>query len=348
MANNYLGANQNNNILVEALLAALSKGVNPVSQDIQQLPPENLGRIDIVKQFPQQQVMPQPNISQPMTMPQTPQNVRPKPQLDENGQTAIGRFLSQMGIPLATTAVGLAGGGNGITAGAAGFQGGYQQGRQQKFENKLAKEEQDRKNKLSSFPSDTIPEGFEVVGYDQKGSPMIRKIKRDVQSEKFDAQQQEKMRQQEQASQFVKDSAMDSLKTIQEVENGINNFGLFGGIPSIPGSERANWEANVNKLLSEKVIKLITDMKQASRTGATGFGQLNIKELGVLENASTALKKTTNPNDARKYLNDMKASLNKVLGSDMQMNGQQDVRSQYNALREQGMSAEEAKQRLGL
>lgn len=51
-------------------------------------------------------------------------------------------------VPLVAAGVGIAGKGGPITAGAAGFAGGFNQGRQQAFENKLAREEQDRKNKL--------------------------------------------------------------------------------------------------------------------------------------------------------------------------------------------------------
>jgi len=159
------------------------------------------------------------------------------------------------------------------------------------------------------------PEGMEIVGYDQKGQPMIRKTKVDIAEKKFNLAQQEKAQQLEQKSQFVRDQANDTLNTIAEVEKGINNFGVFGNVPSIPGSERANWEANVNKLLAGKVIKVMTDMKEASKTGATGFGQLSEKELKVLQQASTALKRNLSPKNAQKYLDEIKRAINKGLQS---------------------------------
>jgi len=152
-------------------------------------------------------------------------------------------------------------------------------------------------------------------------------IKRDINAEKFDVKQNETKKIQENKSQMVKDSAMDTLNTISEVEKGIDYFGLTGGLPSIPGTARATWEANVNKLLSGKIINLMTQMKEASKTGATGFGQLSEKELKVLQEASTALKRGLSPKDAQKYLNEMKVAAQKVLGSEIQQEGGQEVKS---------------------
>ena len=117
----------------------------------------------------------------------------------------------------------------------------------------------------------------------------------------------------EEKGRFVKESAQDALNSILEVEKGINKFGLTGQLPSFPGTPRATWEANVNKLLSGKIIDVMTQMKEASKTGATGFGQLSNKELSVLRESSTALKRWLPPQDAQKILNDMKIKLNKIV-----------------------------------
>jgi hypothetical protein len=192
-----------------------------------------------------------------------------------------------------------------------------------------------------------IPQGYEATGYDSKGNPMIRKIGQNIASEKFKIEQEEKKKQQEQKSQLVKDSALDSLNTIAEVEKGISNFGLFGQIPSIPGTERATWEANVNKLLSKKVIDVMVSMKEASKTGATGFGQLSEKELKVLQEASTALKRGLSPKDAQRYLNSMKLSLQKITQGNNKTNISlpSEIKTTSQALdylTKQGMSKDEA------
>ncbi len=158
-----------------------------------------------------------------------------------------------------------------------------------------------------------VPDGFEVTGYDQKGKPMLRKIKRDVSAEKLDIENAEKEDLKKQKTQLVLDSAKDTLATITDVEKGIDNFGMFGNVPSIPGTSRKTWEANIDKLLSSKIINTITSMKDASKTGATGFGQLTEKELGVLQKASTALKKDLPKEDAQKYINDIKSAVKNII-----------------------------------
>jgi NACalpha-BTF3-like transcription factor len=67
------------------------------------------------------------------------------------------------------------------------------------------------------------------------------------------------------------------------------------------------------KLISEKVLALMTDLKKPSANGSTGFGALSEKELSILQNAATALKRDLNPEDALRYLNDIEQIHNKVL-----------------------------------
>lgn len=137
-----------------------------------------------------------------------------------------------------------------------------------------------------------------------------------TQDRKFMDEQEENKKVQQQKSQMVLDTAQDTLNTIAEVEKGMKYFGTFGNVPSIPGSSRKTWESNIDKLLSSKILNTITTMKEASKTGATGFGQLNVKELQVLQNASTALRKDLPRPDAQNYINDMKKAVNKILSKE--------------------------------
>ena len=116
-------------------------------------------------------------------------------------------------------------------------------------------------------------------------------------------------------SEQVLNSALDFSNTIKEVKKGTKYFGAFGQIPTLNpwGFERKEWEANINKLLSQKIVDLMNNMKQASRTGATGFGQLNRSELTLLQNASTALNKGLSPAQATKYLDAMEKMSNKII-----------------------------------
>lgn len=58
---------------------------------------------------------------------------------------------------------------------------------------------------------------------------------------------------------------------------------------SVPGSEAANAKAALDRLVGTQVIDLMREMKEQSRTGATGFGQLSERELALLMGATTKL-----------------------------------------------------------
>jgi hypothetical protein len=80
---------------------------------------------------------------------------------------------------------------------------------------------------------------------------------------------------------------------------GVGN--LFGlRVPfasSIPGTKVANVSAALERLKGRVVVDLIAEMKSQSRTGATGFGQLTERELGLLESAATVLSSANISNE---------------------------------------------------
>lgn len=122
---------------------------------------------------------------------------------------------------------------------------------------------------------------------------------------------------------MLREQAQGMLSNIQAAREGSKFFGPLGGMSSkfAPSSflgignypERSKWESNVNRLLSQKVLDIMNEMKQASRTGATGFGQLSEKELQVLKEASTVLNRELAPEDAVYYLNQMERLYQKAL-----------------------------------
>lgn len=65
----------------------------------------------------------------------------------------------------------------------------------------------------------------------------------------------------------------------------------------LPESESRGGVNVINRLKAQQIVNLIGEMKAQSRTGATGFGQLNMKELGVLENAAHKLDRFQDPAD---------------------------------------------------
>ena len=193
-----------------------------------------------------------------------------------------------------------------------------------------------------------IPDGMEVFGYDAQGRRILRKEKPiSAQEQKAQMDLQDRNRANQAHAEMVKQSAQDTLNTVAEVEKGINNFGTLGDVPSIPGTSRVNWESNVSKLMSGQVLDVINKMKEASKNGATGFGALSEKELAVLSNAATALKRSLPPQEAQKYLNQIKASSQKVLINSPEQPGQsQDVNANIEAARAAGYSDAEIQQYL--
>jgi hypothetical protein len=163
------------------------------------------------------------------------------------------------------------------------------------------------------------------------GEPVPPKAKvivkpNDVAKQKFEVEQEEKNRKLKEKSDFVIQQAQDKLNTIAEVKKGIEKgyFGLYGVLPAVPGTEKYTWQSNIDKLLSGKMIELMTQMKEASKTGATGFGQLSEKEGQILRDASTALKRGLAPQEAQKLLTNMETILQKVVSGTQQPQGQGD------------------------
>jgi len=148
-----------------------------------------------------------------------------------------------------------------------------------------------------------------IKGFLEKkfGISPLRDRKAELEIQGLEQKQEETKNKSQLAAENVVNSATDFLATIQKVKAGSKYFGAAGPIPTLNpwGYERKEWEANVNKLLSQKIVDLMNNMKQASRTGATGFGQLNKSELTLLQNASTALNKGLSPEQALGYLGEM-------------------------------------------
>jgi len=150
-------------------------------------------------------------------------------------------------------------------------------------------------------------------------------------------------------AQNVKETAQDTLDTIAEVEKGIHYFGAGSLIPAMPNlqPDKMKWQSNLHKLLSGKIVELITTMKSASKTGATGFGQLSDREGQILREASTALRGISSPQEAQEILGKMKVKLQKVVsgGSNISGNDERDQAKQL--LIDKGYSEQEAEQMLG-
>jgi len=125
---------------------------------------------------------------------------------------------------------------------------------------------------------------------------------------------------------LMKMQAQDIYNTVGEIEKGADFFGPIGGdlptwaAPSswLPGGktpgQRTNWEANLDKLRASLSLEKINELRNAGKTGSTGMGILSDKDISLLTNAATALRRNLEPKDAMRYIKDIKDVQAKLLG----------------------------------
>lgn len=81
-----------------------------------------------------------------------------------------------------------------------------------------------------------------------------------------------------------------NLKPDTQTATGYSaNVPLLEKMPFGVGISAATGNAKINKLQGMLTLDLIKELKDQSKTGATGFGALNLRELGVLENSASML-----------------------------------------------------------
>ncbi len=121
-------------------------------------------------------------------------------------------------------------------------------------------------------------------------------------------------------------SALDELnQLVDEKGNLSTNAARATGKSAIPGrlmdkaglgsfaSTYKQGNVGINTLKSKLLLNLLGELKAQSKTGATGFGNMNLKELGVLEQAIGNLD-TDLPDEAfAKELVKIRGHLNKIL-----------------------------------
>lgn len=359
----------------ELLSIAKQKGVDTSKYE---------GRIGQAQQ-PQQ---PQPQQPQQPRQPQQPQQMnvsmpqrQAMPNMGQGQDTMIGGLLDKINPGFRSSLYGaLASGASGKVVDPTADKTGdlqklyAQEAIKKQFEDPTVRQKREAEiNALNQPP----PQGFVRNGTQLYQDPNYIKPVGPVDQIKIDeanAKQTEATQKKEGSVQALKDSSQQSIDSIEAAKKGSRFFGPMGDVPSIysPSSipligkmtegnmsvggdykDRAVWEANVNNLLSKKVVDLIGQMKSLSKTGATGFGNLSDKEGQLLQQASTVLNKKLPPEVALHYLNEMEKIYQKITGggeSQPQQSQQEqgDIRSQYNSLRAQGVPADQAKRQLGL
>lgn len=178
-----------------------------------------------------------------------------------------------------------------------------------------------------SAPNSSGNEQF-IMGPDGKwrNNPLIPKPMNPLQEAKLEQlkqEEQEAARLAETQKGQVRDASVDALSDIAVAKKGKRFFGPLGEFSSkaVPSSlfgeygERAEWESNIDKILAQKTLNILTDLKKQSKTGATGLGAVNEREFATLQQAATELRRNYSPEKAERVLNDMERFHIKVLSA---------------------------------
>lgn len=164
-------------------------------------------------------------------------------------------------------------------------------------------------NEQAPAITEPAPGYITVPKVDALGRPAGQDIVKDLRPE-IEAKQQAERVQVETA----RSQAEGILKTVDRLKKDIKYFGPMGNIdPLWIQTGKANWLANYNSLKDKMVVDLIMQMKEASKTGATGLGNMSEKEGMRLENAKTALQRGLDPYDAMEYLIEIEEATKNVL-----------------------------------
>ena len=145
----------------------------------------------------------------------------------------------------------------------------------------------------------------------------------------------EKQRELQEEQKLEKKKAVNAFMSAQEVISGIDNLlkedpktgskrfevavgpveGRASGmaLPTKKGEKSFQINQEIKTLLAQKALNTITEMKNASRTGATGFGAMNEKELGLIEADIASLDTRLSDEAFEASLNRIKKRMQKVM-----------------------------------
>jgi hypothetical protein len=145
----------------------------------------------------------------------------------------------------------------------------------------------------------------DLAGVQSAGAAETRGLRNDLLKTQVDAAHQKQV----EAGEVKQRNRSNAVRTAQETVDVIKQLAdvgpdgtvtlkpgaanLFGmrmpGASFVPGSETATARGALDRLKSRTVVDLLNEMKQQSRTGATGFGAMNERELGILESGASQL-----------------------------------------------------------
>lgn len=110
------------------------------------------------------------------------------------------------------------------------------------------------------------------------------------------------------------DSAVEGKTLVANLEKqvGLNTVGIGSALSWIPMTEAKKFSADLSTLKSQLTLAAMNAAKSQSKTGATGFGALNSKELKVLQDNIAALDTGLSPDDFKSKLAEVTTYFDKL------------------------------------
>lgn len=92
-------------------------------------------------------------------------------------------------------------------------------------------------------------------------------------------------------------------------ETGAFSSGVAARTSFIGGTPAANLKARLTTIASNNVLGVITQLKELSKTGSTGFGQLSDREGNLIQSKLAAVDQSTSPSFLKQALSDLKTQI---------------------------------------
>lgn len=92
-------------------------------------------------------------------------------------------------------------------------------------------------------------------------------------------------------------------------ETGAFSSGVAARTSFIGGTPAANLKARLTTIASNNVLGVITQLKELSKTGSTGFGQLSDREGTLIQSKLAAVDQSTSPSFLKQALSDLKTQI---------------------------------------
>lgn len=119
---------------------------------------------------------------------------------------------------------------------------------------------------------------------------------------------------QKEAASNILDSAVEGKTLVSNIKQqvGYNTVGIGSALSWVPMTEAKKFSADLATLKSQLTLAAMNAAKSQSKTGATGFGALNSKELKVLQDNIAALDTGLSPEDFNAKLDEVTGYFNKL------------------------------------